>query len=65
MVSPRSLPAATSASLNSWATCGVVPMIGAMAIFFEPPNRLVAPLKMPELLGPPGPPPQPARQASA
>jgi hypothetical protein len=43
-------------------------MIGAIAIVFEPPNQLVAPLKNPPpppLLGLPGPPPQPGRQASA
>jgi hypothetical protein len=40
-------------------------MIGATAIFFEPPKRLVALLKMPPLLTPPGPPPQPDRQATA
>src|SRR3990170_3498604 len=40
-------------------------MMGATAIFFEPPNRLVAPLKSPPPLGPPGPPPQPDKQASA
>jgi hypothetical protein len=39
--------------------------MGATAIFFEPPNRLVAPLNNPPLLGPPGPPPQPDRQANA
>jgi hypothetical protein len=65
MVSPRSLPAATRASLNCWATWGVVPMIGATAILLEPPNQPPAPLKMPPLLGPPGPPPQPDNEASA
>ncbi len=59
------MPAATRALVNSSATCGGVPMIGATAILVEPPNQLVAPLSKPPLLGAPGPPPQPDREASA
>ena len=37
-------------------------MMGAMAILVEPPNQVVAPLRNPPLLGPPGPPPQPVKR---
>src|ERR1700674_4375453 len=60
----RSLPAVTKASVRSCATCGGVPTMGAIPTLDELLKRLVALLRKPPL-GPPEPPPQAVREASA